>query len=139
MADPAYSEDNWCFACGKENPIGLKLKFEQTEDGVRTTIVLDRVYQGWPGIAHGGIVATLLDEAIAHAVMTRLGPAVTGELVVRLRRHAPIGQPLSLSARIISRKGRLVQAEATLASETDGKALATGQGKFMLVNFADRQ
>ena len=53
-----------CFACGTENPIGLNLQFYSEGSAVCTEISLNKVYEGWEGIAHGGIVSTLLDEVV---------------------------------------------------------------------------
>src|SRR6202162_6515957 len=61
-------DDGHCFACGRKSEIGLHLHFEQQPDGsVRSAVTLEQPYQGWRGLAHGGVVATLLDEAMAHA------------------------------------------------------------------------
>ncbi|MBN1483746.1 MAG: PaaI family thioesterase [Chloroflexia bacterium] len=123
----------YCFACGKQNPIGLQLEFERLERGVRARFVPTEVYQGYPGLMHGGLVATLLDEAMAHAVLHAEGLAVTGELKVRMRgQGVPIGAPVLVRGRVTGRRGRLVWAEAEVRDEQE-RILAQGQGKFMLV------
>lgn len=127
-----YESDRYCFACGEENPIGLHLHFTYGEGCAGTTFVAERAYQGYPGRLHGGLVATLLDEAMAHAVIASYGPAVTGELRVRLRGGGvPLGRTLRLRGWVNARRGRLVLAEANLCDET-GALLAYGEGKFML-------
>ncbi len=128
-----YEGDQYCFACGRQNPIGFRLQFTYGHAGVEAHFTPERVYQGYPGIMHGGLVSTLLDEAMAHAVVAQVGPAVTGELHVRLRgRGVPIGRPLCLRGRVTFRRGRLVRAEAELSDE-EGIVLAHGEGKFMQV------
>ncbi len=127
-----YESNRYCFACGEENPIGLHLRFTYGEGRVEATFVAERPHQGYPGLLHGGLVATLLDEAMAHAVIATCGPAVTGELRVRLRgRGVPLGQTLHLRGWIRARRGRLVLAEAHICDEK-GTLLAHSEGKFML-------
>lgn len=125
--------DHYCFACGSANPIGLHLQFTYGEGTAEACFTPQRAFQGYPGIMHGGLVATLLDEAMAHAVIAAHGVAVTGDLHVRLRGNGvPIGRPLRLVGRVTGRRGRLVLAEAALHDEA-GTLLAQGAGKFMLV------
>jgi acyl-coenzyme A thioesterase PaaI-like protein len=128
-----YETDHYCFACGANNPIGLHLKFTYGESTAEAQFTAERVYQGYPGIMHGGLVSTLLDEAMAHAVIAAHGAAVTGDLHVRLRgAGVPVGRPLRLMGRVTGRRGRLVLTEATLYDEA-GSVLAQGEGKFMLM------
>ncbi|MGB9723866.1 MAG: PaaI family thioesterase [Chloroflexia bacterium] len=127
-----YESDRYCFACGEQNPIGLHLQFTYGEGSAEASFIPERSHQGYPGLLHGGLVATLLDEAMAHAVFAAYGPAVTGELRVRLRGGgAPLGRVLRLRGWIRARRGRLVLAEAHLRDEA-GTLLAYGEGKFML-------
>lgn len=128
-----YESGRYCFACGEENPLGLHLRFVYGEGRAEATFVAERAHQGYPGLLHGGLVATLLDEAMAHAVIASYGPAVTGELRVRLRGGGvPLGRTLRLRGWVNARRGRLVLAEAHLCDEV-GTLLAQGEGKFMLV------
>lgn len=128
------TEANYCFACGPANPIGLHLQFTYGEKTAEAHFTPQRVHQGYEGLMHGGLVATLLDEAMAHAVIASVGLAVTGELRVRLRGHGvPIGRPLRLQGRVTGGRGRLVLTEATVRDE-EGHVLAYGEGKFMLAS-----
>ncbi|MCL4458991.1 MAG: PaaI family thioesterase [Chloroflexi bacterium] len=85
-----YVNDGWCFACGPHNPIGLHLNFQPVSDGVATIFTPQRQHQGYQGIMHGGLVATLLDEAVTYAIAHKFGMAVTGELTTRLHRPVPV-------------------------------------------------
>jgi len=124
--------DGGCFGCGQENPIGLRLRFEATGDGVCAVFTADRRYQGYAGLLHGGLAATILDEALAWAILKKYGLAVTGELYMRHRHPVPVGEPLVVSGRVVRRRQKLVEAEARIA-DGNGKTLAEGRGKFMLV------
>ncbi len=122
-----------CFACGIDNPIGLRLRFSYGDGYAEAHFTPEPVHQGYPGLLHGGLVATLLDEAMAHAVVASAGLAVTGELRVRLRgRGVPLGTPVVVRGRVVERRGRLIRAEAELRAP-DGTLLARAEGKFMQV------
>ncbi len=99
-----------CFVCGVENPAGLHLTFYDQPDGtVVSEITVSDRYQGYPGVVHGGITASMLDEVAGRSAMqgdtTRL--MVTAKLEVRYRKPIPIGQPLRLVGRLKERRGRL--------------------------------
>jgi len=124
-------DDGNCFACGPHNPDGLQLKFERNADGsVRATIVLDPKFQGWQGIAHGGIVMMLLDEAMAHASGHAGERGMTASMSVRFRKPVPLGVPLVLDGFVRWRRGRVLGLEGRV-SEADGTLLATSEGNFV--------
>ncbi|HEX75156.1 MAG TPA: PaaI family thioesterase [Dehalococcoidia bacterium] len=104
-----------CFACGKDNPIGLKLQF--TDDGgiVKGEFTPGKFHQGWPGITHGGILCTLLDEAAGYAVIYAGLNCITVKSEVRFANLAPIDEPIQVSAQITKKTSRLVETEATLS------------------------
>jgi acyl-coenzyme A thioesterase PaaI-like protein len=83
--------DDMCFACGEKNPIGLKLEFRFEGDEYVTTFQVRPEYQGWAGIAHGGLVATVLDEVMARLLWEKQINAITGKLEVRYHKPVPIG------------------------------------------------
>jgi uncharacterized protein (TIGR00369 family) len=125
-------DDHFCFACGERNPDGLRLKFTYPAKGqCRAEFLAHRKYQGWRGILHGGIVATLLDEAIAHAVG---GPergagdyGVTAEMTVRYLKAVPIGQKVFLEGRVLADKGKVIDCAAVLKDDS-GRELARASG-----------
>ena len=57
-----------CFGCGRDNTIGLKLDFHQEGESVRAEFIPGEMYQGWPGVVHGGLICTMLDEVIGYVV-----------------------------------------------------------------------
>lgn len=120
----------WCFACGQHNPIGLRLRFTEEGEGIRAEFTPGPQYQGYEGVVHGGIVAAALDDAMANLVHLRGQEALTAKLEVRFRQEAPVGQRLIVAARITGERGRLFNAEATLALP-DGTRLADARGTFV--------
>lgn len=81
-----------CFACGSDNPHGLRLKFHVGPEGTAAaSLVLGPEWEGPRGIVHGGIVSTLLDEAMAKAVAATGCKTMTAELRVRFRQYAETG------------------------------------------------
>ncbi len=126
------SQTDMCFACGKKNPCGLKLTFKFENGKTISRFSLKNIYQGWQNIAHGGIVATILDEAMAWAVM-RLGiSAVTAKLNVRYKHPTPIGESLKVIGEVIRQEGRALQTRAELLDERN-MLLAEAEAVYMEV------
>jgi len=121
-----------CFACGKDNPQGLKLEVRKTSEGVELDYVLPEHFAGWQGIAHGGIVATILDELLAWACTNAGRNCVTAEMTVRYRKPVKTGSPLRGFGRVTGQKGRLLFTEARLLDES-GELVAEATGKMMRV------
>ncbi len=121
-----------CFACGKDNPQGLKLEIRKTPDVVELDYVLPEHFAGWQGIAHGGIVATVLDELLAWACTNAGRNCVTAEMTVRYRQPVKTGSPLKGFGRVTGEKGKLLFTEARLLDES-GALVAEACGKMMQV------
>jgi uncharacterized protein (TIGR00369 family) len=129
-------DDHFCFACGRDNPDGLRLVFEYPEEGrCRAEFVPARKFQGWQDILHGGIIAALLDEGFAHALGgANRGSgtsAVTAEMTVRYKKPAAIGRKLILEGRVVDMSRRVVYCEAVLRDES-GAEVAAGTGKLII-------
>ena len=124
---------HYCFGCSKDNPIGLHLTFHVGEGEVRATFTPQAEHQGWPGFMHGGLVATMLDEAMGWVIMRQGVWAVTGKMNVRYRDPVPLFQPLTVVGRIAKDRRRwlLVQAEVRSAEDV---ALAEADAIFMRVS-----
>jgi uncharacterized protein (TIGR00369 family) len=124
---------NRCFGCGQDNPAGLRLEFLETEDGVEVAYEAPAHLEGAPGIVHGGIQGTLLDETLCMAAYAKRGATVvTGELTVRYLRPVPSETPLVVRGRVVEDRGRsLVIAGAIHRAET-GEELTRAQGRFFL-------
>lgn len=123
-------DDGKCFACGPENPIGLHLHFEPDGDGVRAGVTLAPQFQGWRGIAHGGVAMALLDEAMAHAAGAAGHRGLTASLSARFRKPVPMGEPLVITGRVAGQRHKIVFLEARV-TDAHGTLLLEGEGKFV--------
>jgi acyl-coenzyme A thioesterase PaaI-like protein len=123
-----------CFACGARNPIGLHLHFREEGEEIVTDFTPGVEFAGFPGVVHGGILATLLDEALNRTTVREKRWLMTGRLEVRYRAAAPVGRPLRITARTLSSRKRMVQAtgEIRLADEPE-TVIADAQGTFLPV------
>jgi uncharacterized protein (TIGR00369 family) len=132
---PAGSTRNYCFACGRDNPEGLGLMF--TFDEERKSYVchfrLSRRHTGPPGYAHGGIIATILDEAMGKANRISKVTAVTQSMTVEYLRLVPLDKPLVAEGRQRSIKGRVHVNVAELRS-VEGEILARSEGTFIAID-----
>ena len=102
-----------CFGCGQANLFGLQLE----TDGVRGRFFVKQDHQGPPGYAHGGIVATALDEAMALALHAQGLDARTRRLELDLLAPAPVGAFVEVEASVEERDGRRVRTRAAARAE----------------------
>jgi len=118
-----YLMDRRCFVCGTENPHGLCLDIKDTEDGVASVFDPPTWAQGYQGIVHGGIVATLLDEMAVWAAHKKGCRAATAEINVRFKKSMRIGETYTLTGRVKTMKGTLAVADAE-ARDGSGELVA---------------
>ncbi|MBV9102673.1 MAG: PaaI family thioesterase [Candidatus Eremiobacteraeota bacterium] len=125
-------DDGRCFACGPKSEIGLRLRFSIAGDQfVRAQTTLEQPFQGWVGVAHGGIVMTLLDEGMAHAAGAAGYRGVTGEIKVRFRNPVRIGAPIIVEGRVLWERGRVLGLESRVVGDAD-VLLASAEGRFVV-------
>ena len=119
-----------CFVCGRDNPHGFRARLERRGEEVVTRLEIPDRFQGYPGTAHGGVVAALLDEALAWVTMVSVRRfCVTVELSVRFARPVPTGTPLVVRARAGDGSAGGCRASATIETEA-GDVLATADAQF---------
>lgn len=124
-------DDGNCFACGPENAIGMHLHFEaDPAGGVICHTRLEPQFQGWRGIAHGGIAMSLLDEAMAHAAGAAGHRGVTASLTTRFRKPVPLGLPLIVRGSVGDSRRNVLFLHASV-TDADGVVLLEGEGKFV--------
>jgi uncharacterized protein (TIGR00369 family) len=127
----AHSASNHCFGCGEANPTGLRLEFLLAADGsvVSLPSVPER-FEGHPGYLHGGIIATLLDEAMSKAVRARGLTSMTRQMEIDFLRPVPSCTPLRIEGRAVRSEERKHWTEADIRN-TQGTILAQAKGLFV--------
>ena len=128
-------QKNFCFACGKNNPEGMFLRF--TYDKERNCFVcrfrLGKRYTGPPGHCHGGIIATILDEAMGKVNKLRQVVALTSEMTVNYLKPVPLNKPLRVESREETVAGRKHINVAEILNQK-GDVLARGRATFIVVD-----
>jgi acyl-coenzyme A thioesterase PaaI-like protein len=120
-----------CFVCGRENPIGLHMHFYTHADGCVYADYIPRAeHQSYPGVMHGGLLTTMLDELIGRTAIASDLWCMTAKLEIRFRKPVPIGEPLKLKGEITKKTSRLLEGrgeirlkDGTLAVEAIGTYL----------------
>ncbi|MGE5587239.1 MAG: PaaI family thioesterase [Clostridia bacterium] len=129
-----FVDDGRCFACGRKNPVGLKLEFQLDGEGrAVATFVPREEFQGFSGVLHGGIVCALLDEAMAWALILRGKLAVTVSMEVRFRKPVRIGAEVMVRGEIV-RGGSKRYALKSEIRDGAGDLAAEAQGTFLVVS-----
>lgn len=122
-----------CLVCGTQNPFGLKMSLhvDPANGHVHVNFAPRVEHIGFEGIIHGGMIATVIDEAMVWAA-TWSGKrfCVCGEISVRFRRPAMVGEPLHLEAWVEFARPKLIQAAATIRTP-DRQIVAAGEGKYV--------
>ncbi len=112
-------DDHYCFVCGEENPSGLHLKFSANQGKIQTEFVPGKIHQGYKNIVHGGIISTLLDEAMVKAALMQGRPAVTAEVTIRFRNPLAIGEKATVEAEIKKINKKIIETSAVMKKEDD--------------------
>ena len=120
-----------CFACGDLNARGIRMTLHMEPDRAWSDLTLDATLQGWDGIAHGGILATLLDEAMAWATASREMFGFTARMTIEYRKPVPVGIPIRVEGRIVQAKRRLLRTEASILDPATGEELAHAEGVYV--------
>jgi uncharacterized protein (TIGR00369 family) len=131
----ASLQKNYCFACGKNNPDGMRLRFTYDEERNRFVcrFRLGKKYTGPPGHAHGGIIATILDEAMGKVNKLRQVIALTSTMTVDYVKPVPLNKPLRVEAREVRVRGRYHTNAAEILNQK-GQLLAHSKGIFIAID-----
>jgi len=126
---------NYCFACGKDNPQGMRLKFVYDEESQQFVcrFRLGKRYTGPPGHCHGGIIATILDDAMGKVNKLRDVVALTSQITVDYIRPVPLNQPLRVESREVRVEGRQHTNMAEILNEKN-EVLARSHGTFIAID-----
>ena len=128
-------QKNYCFACGKNNADGMRLKFayDEERDCFLCRFRLRKRFTGPPGHAHGGIIATILDEAMGKLNRLREVVALTSQITVDYLRPVPLNWPLRVESREISVRGRRHIHMAEILNDKN-EVLARSRGTFIAID-----
>jgi len=126
---------NFCFVCGPDNPQGMQLKFHIDEVRRRASCIfrLGKRYTGPPAHCHGGIIATILDDAMGKLNKTYGVVAVTSKMTVEYLKPVPLYTRLQVESHHVSRRGRRLKHVAEIR-DPSGTVLARSQGVFIAIN-----
>jgi acyl-coenzyme A thioesterase PaaI-like protein len=125
MSSPAQTtrvkaKTNLCYVCGPDNPDGMHVPFSPDgPHGSRALYTARAEHAGWPGILHGGVTFSLMDEALGWAVHFQGLHGVTARAETRFRQPIPVGAKLIIRGWTIEQRHRLVTARAEI--RTDGE------------------
>ncbi|HEX7264282.1 MAG TPA: PaaI family thioesterase [Candidatus Dormibacteraeota bacterium] len=126
--------DGHCFGCGPLNEAGLQLQFTPGPSGSVAEFVVPERFQSWAGMAHGGITALLLDEAVGWAAWHAGHPGVTGRLQVNYRRPLKLGESVRVVGKVERVRRSLVYASAYVESREDGSRIADATATLMMAD-----
>jgi acyl-coenzyme A thioesterase PaaI-like protein len=120
-----------CFACGALNEHGIHLDLHVDGDRCWTELVLADRFQGWDGIAHGGIICTILDEVMAWSLAATDNWGMTARLNVDFKRPVRLGVPIRGEGWITTVRRRIVETAARLVDPATGDVLATATATYV--------
>ena len=128
-----------CFACGALNAHGLRLLIHVEPKRAWTELALDERFEGWAGIAHGGILATILDEVMAWSLVADDNWGLTARLSVDFKRPVHVGVPIRAEGAIVSARRRVVETTASIRSLTTSEVVATARGTYVAADAARKR
>lgn len=127
--------DHHCFGCGNQNPIGLMLRFRPLDDrSVWADFTPTRDHEGYLGMTHGGILATILDEAMSWAITHAGNLGVTARMSIAFRRPARLDETIRVVASVERQRGRAIDTRAEIRVRDSGALLADSEGRFVRVS-----
>ncbi len=123
-----------CFVCGPENPVGLRLTFRLEDGACVSEFTPDENHVGYPGVVHGGMIYSAMDDVMANWLYLRGARAYTARCEIRYHEPIAVGQALRLVGRQTNRNRKVAKMEATAARATDGKVVATAAAVFVILD-----
>ncbi len=124
-------EPHNCFACGALNANGLHLELHVDGERCWTDVSIPDQFQGWDEIAHGGIVATILDEVMAWSLYDRDNWGLTARMSVDFKRPVPLGRSIHAEGWVTEVRRRLITTEGRIVDLDTGQVLATAEATYV--------
>jgi acyl-coenzyme A thioesterase PaaI-like protein len=129
-----FGDDQPCFGCSPQHPVGFRLRFERLEgEAVSTCFTPTADHQGPPGIMHGGLVTTLADELAAWVIIAVLGKfGFTVQIEAKFKKAIRVGEAVEGRAWLVRNGGRVVRVAVSLAQR--GEEAFGGEFSFALLD-----
>ena len=124
-------EPHNCFACGTLNDHGLQLELHVDGERCWTDLAIPGRFQGWDEIAHGGIVATILDEVMAWSLVDQDNWGLTARMTVDFKRPVPLGRPIHAEGWVTDVRRRLITTAGQIVDQATGELLATADATYV--------
>jgi len=121
-----------CFACGQDNPVGLKIKFELNDGQVTAEFTPDENHVGFRNTVHGGIIYSALDDVMANVLYLQNRKAHTARCEIRYRQALETGQTVKLKGWIENERRRLVVLKGEMRLAGSDALVADAEASFML-------
>ena len=121
-----------CFACGVDNPIGLKIRFDVEGDECTAEFTPNENHVGFSDTVHGGIIYTILDDVTANILYQQGRKAHTAKCEIRYRQPVRVGQRLKLRGWIETERSRLIMLKGEVRRAEDDVLVADCESSFML-------
>lgn len=130
-----FIDNDYCFACGNKNPLGLHLIFFTVGELFCTRVMPQPHWQGFQGVVHGGLQSTIIDDLMSnHLFRIKQQRTVTGELTMRFKKPVPIDRELLISSQITGQRGRIWELAGLLVtSDAPSNPLTTARARFVEV------
>jgi len=121
-----------CFACGKDNPVGLRIVFDCDGDSCQAEFTPNAHHVGWEDTVHGGIIYSALDDVTANVLYRQGRKAHTARCEIRYRAPLRVGETIRVRGWIEREKGRLVMLRGEARRVADDAVIADCEASFML-------
>jgi acyl-coenzyme A thioesterase PaaI-like protein len=128
-----------CFACGSLNASGMGLVLHVEPRRCWTELTLEQRFEGWDGIAHGGILCTVLDEVMAWSLVGEDNWGLTARISVEFKKPVETGHPIRAEGWITNSRRRLVDTAARIVDPRTGVVFATATGLYVAADEARKQ
>jgi len=129
------SDATRCFVCGPENPLGLQVRFAFEDGRCVGRFTPAAHHNGFDGVTHGGIVFSLLDDAMGNWLFLQGARGVTAKCEIRYRQAWPTGVAAQVSVALKQRKGRVCVFTAELLRLDDRSVIAEAEASFVVEDF----
>ena len=136
---PFEIREHHCFGCGSLNPHGLRMTLHVEPGASWSELALGPDFEGWAGIAHGGILCTILDEVMAWSLVAEGNWGLTARMTVDFRKPVTVGQAIRAEGAVTRTRRRLVETSGRIIDASTGAELASAAGTYVAADPARRR